>query len=100
LLRVQVIGAVSIAFVFMTALMLTFSEGGGDFIALLFESVSAFGTVGLSTGVTPDLSYWGHLILIVAMFVGRLGPLTVGLAMARRRERDLYRFAQEQVTIG
>ena len=100
LLRVQVIGAVSIAFVFMTALMLTFSEGGEDFIALLFESVSAFGTVGLSTGVTPDLSYWGHLILIVAMFVGRLGPLTVGLAMARRRERDLYRFAQEQVTIG
>ena len=100
LLRVQVIGAVSIAFVFLIALLLTFAEGGGDFIALLFESVSAFGTVGLSTGVTPDLSYWGHLILIVAMFVGRLGPLTVGLAMARRSERDLYRFAQEQVTIG
>ena len=100
LLRVQVIGAVSLAFVFLAALMLTFAEGGGDFMALLFESVSAFGTVGLSTGVTPDLSGWGHLILIITMFVGRLGPLTIGLAMARRRERDLYRFAQEQVTIG
>ena len=100
LLRVQVIGAVSLAFVFLAALMLTFAEGGGDFMALLFESVSAFGTVGLSTGVTPDLSDWGHLILIITMFVGRLGPLTIGLAMARRRERDLYRFAQEQVTIG
>ena len=100
LLRVQVIGAVSVTFVFVTVLMLTFAEGGGDFIALLFESVSAFGTVGLSTGITPDLSYWGHVILIIAMFVGRLGPLTIGLAMARRRERDLYRFAQEQVTIG
>ena len=100
LLRVQVIGAVSLAFVFVAALMLTFAEGGGDFMALLFESVSAFGTVGLSTGVTPELSDWGHLILIITMFVGRLGPLTIGLAMARRRERDLYRFAQEQVTIG
>ena len=100
LLRVQVIGAVSLAFVFVAALMLTFVEGGGDFMDLLFESVSAFGTVGLSTGVTPELSGWGHLILIITMFVGRLGPLTIGLAMARRRERDLYRFAQEQVTIG
>ncbi len=100
LLRVLVIGAVSTAFVFLVALTLTFSEVGVDFIDLFFESVSAFGTVGLSAGLTSDLSYWGHAILIITMFIGRLGPLTIGLAMARRTERGLYRFAQEQVTIG
>ena len=100
--RAMVIVAVSIAFVFVfvVALMLTLAEDTFDFIDLFFESVSAFGTVGLSTGLTPELSALGHLVLILAMFVGRLGPLTLGLAMAQRIERDAYRFAQERVTIG
>ena len=98
--RALVIGAVSTAFVFLVALTLTFSEEGFDFIDLFFETVSAFGTVGLSTGLTSELSSWGQIVLIFAMFVGRLGPLAIGLAMAQRAERDLYRYAQEQVTIG
>ena len=98
--RALVIGAISTAFVFLVALMLTFSESGFDFIDLFFESVSAAGTVGLSTGLTSDLSDWGHLILIGAMFVGRLGPLTLVLAMARHPEGDIYRYSQERVTIG
>ena len=98
--RALVIGVVSAAFVFAVALALTFLEDGFDFIDLLFESVSAFGTVGLSTGLTPLISTWGQLVLIVAMFIGRLGPLTIGLAMAQRAQVDLYRYAKEQVTIG
>ena len=98
--RAMVIGAVAIAFVFLVALALTFSEEGFDFIDLFFESVSGFGTVGLSTGLTPKLSAWGHLILIVAMFIGRIGPLTLGLAMAQHRESDIFRYAEERVTIG
>ena len=98
--RALVIAAVSTAFVFLVVLALTFSEEGFDFSDLFFESVSAFGTVGLSTGLTPALSSWGHFLIIFAMFVGRLGPLAIGLAMAQRAERDLYRYPQEQVTIG
>ena len=98
--RAMVIGAVATALVFLMAVILTFSEEGFDFIDLLFESVSAFGTVGLSTGLTPDISSWGHLILIISMFVGRIGPLTLGLAMAQRVEGDTYRFVEERVTIG
>ena len=98
--RSMVIGTVAIAFVFLVATALTFSEDGGDFIALFFESVSSFGTVGLSTGLTPDLSSWGHVILVISMFVGRIGPLTLGLAMAQRTETDPYRFPEERVTIG
>jgi trk system potassium uptake protein TrkH len=86
--------------VFLFGLVLTFSEPEFAFIDLLFEAVSAFGTVGLSTGLTPDLSQWGHLILIVAMFLGRVGPFTLGLMMIERGKSDLYRYAQERVTIA
>ena len=92
--------ALATAFVFGIVVLLTVSNSGFDFLDLFFESVSAFGTVGWSTGITPQLSSWGHLILVVAMFVGRIGPFTVGLAMAQRTEGDPYRFAQERVTIG
>lgn len=54
-----------------------------DFLTLLFEAASAIGTVGLSMGITADLSVCGKIILIVLMFVGRCGPLTIGLALLR-----------------
>ena len=98
--RAMTIGAVATAFVFVMALLLTFSEREFAFIDLLFEAVSAFGTTGLSTGLTADLSRWGHLILIISMFVGRIGPFTLGLVMVQRGEGDLYRYAQERVTIA
>ena len=98
--QAMVIGAVASAVVFFFAFLLTAVESGFDFIALLFESVSAFGTVGLSTGVTGDLSIWGQVILVVAMVVGRIGPLALGLAMTRYAEGDNYRYPREQVTIG
>jgi trk system potassium uptake protein TrkH len=94
--------AVALATVFLMALMITFSEsnGGFAFIDLLFESISALATNGLSTGVTADLSRWGHVILIASMFLGRVGPLSLSLAMIEHVEADLYRYAQERVTIG
>ena len=98
--RAMVIGAIGTAIVFMFAFILTAIEPKLDFIDLLFEIVSAFGTVGLSTGLTSDLSRWGHLILIIAMFIGRVGPLALGLAMTQRSQKENYRYTQERVTIG
>ena len=98
--RAMVVGAVATAFVFLVTLALSSVEDGFDFLDLFFEGMSAFGTVGLSTGLTPDLSDWGHLILVITMFMGRIGPLTIALAMARHPESDMYRYAQERVTIG
>jgi trk system potassium uptake protein TrkH len=98
--RAMVIGALSIGLVFLVALALVVSQSGFDFIDLFFESVSAFGTVGLSTGLTSELSSSGHVILIVTMFVGRLGPITIGIALAQQTRRDAYRYPQERVTIG
>ena len=98
--RAMVIGAISITFVFIVAMLLTFSQTGFDFIDLLFEAVSAFGTVGLSTGLTAEVSQWGQAIIVGTMFIGRLGLLAIGLAMAQRTQADLYRYPSERVTIG
>jgi trk system potassium uptake protein TrkH len=98
--RALVIAAVAIAVLFFFAFLLIAVEPDFAFIDLLFESVSAFGTVGLSTGLTAELSRWGQLILVVAMFVGRVGPLGLGLAMSQHSRADNYRYVQERVTIG
>jgi trk system potassium uptake protein TrkH len=66
----------------------------------LFETVSAFGTVGLSTGITAALSEPAQIVLVVMMFLGRLGPLTLGTAIALRERRILYEFPKERPAIG
>ncbi len=98
--RALVVGAISTATVFLVSVSLSITDGSLEFLDVFFESVSAFGTVGLSTGITPALSQWGQLVLVIAMFVGRVGPFTVAIAMAQQSEVDRYRFAQERVTIG
>jgi trk system potassium uptake protein TrkH len=98
--RALTVGSISLVGVFLVVLLLTLSNTTFDFLSLLFESLSAFSTVGLSTGITSELSSWGHIILVVAMFVGRIGPFTIVIAMAQVSETDRFRFAQERVTIG
>lgn len=67
---------------------------------VLFEAVSAFGTVGLSTGITADLPVAGQLILVFLMFVGRLGPITFASALALRQRRIRYELPKERPVIG
>jgi trk system potassium uptake protein TrkH len=69
-------------------------------IHLMFESMSALATVGLSTGITPALTGAGKVILCAAMFVGRLGPLTAVYALQRHQRPERYRFPEEAVRIG
>ena len=70
------------------------------FVSLLFETVSAQATNGLSTGITPGLSTPGKFVLVVAMFIGRLGPLTIAFALAQIKQPARYRFAETTVHIG
>jgi len=70
------------------------------FLNLLFETVSAFGTVGLSTGITPDLSTAGLLVITATMFIGRLGILALALSLLQRQQPSTYRYPQEVVRIG
>ena len=80
-----------------TALMLM-TDFGLD--RLLFEVVSAFGTVGMSTGITADLPAAGQLVLVLLMFIGRLGPITFASSLALRERRTTYEFPQERPIIG
>lgn len=75
-------------------------EGAMSFLEVMFESVSAFGTVGLSTGVTARLSTFGKLVLTGLMFVGRVGPLTLAMAVGRKAEKAHFQFAEENVVVG
>jgi trk system potassium uptake protein len=70
------------------------------FLSVLFESTSAFGTVGLSTGITPGLTVLGKLIIICTMFIGRVGPLTLALAIAMRHGQVGYRYPEEKLMVG
>ena len=85
--------------VFSVSLLLTVTE---DllFIDILFETVSAFCTVGLSTGITNQLSDPGKFIIVCTMFIGRIGPLTIALLLAQKEEASTYRYAEERIKIG
>ena len=70
------------------------------FEQLLFEVVSALGTVGLSMGATPHLDDVGKIIVIVIMFIGRVGPLTIALAVGRRQAAGRIRYPEGRVVVG
>lgn len=70
------------------------------FIDWLFEVVSAFGTVGLSTGVTPGLTTGSKIVIIATMFIGRLGPLALAISLLGRGTEQRYKYPEENVMIG
>ncbi|PFO04794.1 Trk family potassium uptake protein [Bacillus sp. AFS076308] len=84
---------------FMT-LVLTISEKGHEFLAILFEVTSAFATVGLSMGLTPELSDIGKILIMLTMFAGRVGPLTIAFAVTMRRNPDPFRYPKGKIMIG
>ena len=71
----------------------------GRFLELFFETISAFGTVGLSTGATGSLSAAGRVTIVVLMFIGRLGPMVIGLAVSRE-QLSRFHYAEENIMIG
>lgn len=101
---------VALAFVLITVgvILLSALQVSGPFhprtvewsLGLLFEVVSALGTVGLSTGITPQLNDAGKILIMLLMFVGRLGPLTIAIAIAQQKPRPAVSYAEEQVMIG
>ena len=97
--RALAVALLAVAFVFVIGLGLTLTTDA-TFMETLFEAISAFGTVGASTGITPELTDPARLITSFAMFVGRLGPLTLVLALAARARPVSFRPAVESVRIG
>jgi len=72
-----------------------------NFIKALFEVVSAFGTVGLSTGITSSLSIAGKIIIIITMFAGKIGPLGLALSLLiQKRESEIIKYPEEKIIVG
>ena len=89
----------ALIWVSISTLLLSFTEDA-PFIDILFEEVSAFGTVGLSRGLTPHLSSIGRIIVILTMLVGRIGPLTLALAIGGKKVSEPYEYPEERIMIG
>ncbi|MGW2151383.1 TrkH family potassium uptake protein [Nonomuraea bangladeshensis] len=93
------ISLISVALVALsTYLLLALTPHNLD--RVLFEVVSAFATVGLSTGITADLPPAGHLLLVMLMFIGRIGPLTLGTALALKDRARRYQLPEERFIVG
>lgn len=90
----------SSAWIIFSTFLLLISEVQFGFMEILFETVSSFGTCGLSTGITPNLSSVGKFIIVTTMFVGRIGSLTMVLALSGERKKVLYKYPEEKVAIG
>lgn len=97
--KAAVITMLAISVVVVSTLAMTVLEPDLRFVDILFESVSAFGTVGLSTGITPALSVGSKLISIIVMFIGRLGPLTIA-SLWHFSNGERIRYPEGNIAIG
>lgn len=87
--------------IFVASLVITLADPALSYLHVLFEVISASATVGLSTGITPSLSATSKTVIILTMFLGRIGPLTLVMAMTlRRSRREALRYPEEKIMVG
>lgn len=89
----------SVFWVVIVTMILTVTENA-DFLKIIFEAVSAFGTAGLSIGQTGRLSQIGQLLIALTMFLGKMGPLTVAIALAEKKKRANIKYSEERIIVG
>jgi trk system potassium uptake protein TrkH len=103
---VLLVTAVTFGLLAVTVLCLTQEKlishrlAGNDFLALVFEVISALGTVGLSTGITGELTSGSKLTIIACMFVGKVGPLAFLTAWISRAKPFPYKFPEQNIPVG
>lgn len=97
--RALAVAALSLLLVVGVTVLMSFTEHFG-LLRILFEATSAFGTVGLSTGITPYLGWSGKVLLILLMFAGRVGPVTLALALAAHQHVADVRLPEDRVMVG
>ncbi len=103
--RAVTITAIGLLIVFIFGMVLAVAEQGNSYASfdnIMFESVSAFATVGLSSGITPSLSMTSKIFMIITMFAGRVGPLTLALAFSRsyNRSNTKYKYPEGKIMVG
>lgn len=85
---------------FLSVLIMCFTEKQHDLIEIIFEVCSAFGTTGMSMGITPDLSFVGKCIIMILMFIGRIGLTSFLFIIGGKEEKTKYHYPKERIIIG
>ena len=91
---------IGIMLVIAATMLLSITEYDETFISILYEATSAIGTAGLSTGVTQRLSGIGKVIIIVMMYIGRIGPFTLAFALTNNKKKTGIRYPEGRILIG
>ncbi len=97
--RAWIVTSAGICLILVATILICIFEPEQSFLALLFEVVSAFATVGLSTGITPMLALSSKIVIIITMFCGRLGPLTIAAILINNKKIDVKR-PEDVISIG
>lgn len=97
--KVFAISFIAVLWVAISTVILTYTEKA-SFLKVFFEVVSAFGTVGLSTGITPTLSVAGKILISITMLIGRIGPLAIGFSLVGKPKKAFFKYAEAEVLIG
>ena len=98
--RTIIIVALGLSWIVLTTLILLLTDKNFSFMQIFFEAVSSFSTSGLSTGITPYLSKMGKFVIMTSMLIGRIGSLTLVLALTTQKTTQLYSYPEERVIIG
>ena len=86
--------------IFVAIFVLSISDGEKGIMPIAFEIVSAFSTVGLSTGITADLTFLGKVVIMICMFIGRIGTLTLAFALSSKQKSLNYEYPKAHLTVG
>ncbi|MBI2853838.1 MAG: Trk family potassium uptake protein [Chloroflexi bacterium] len=98
--RALAVVSVSLMLVFGVMVALVATQQQASLLSILFETVSAFSTTGFSLGLTPELTPVGRALIILTMFAGRVGPLTLAFALSLRHQPTRYMYAEEAINLG
>ena len=91
---------IGVSLVIVVTMLLSYTEKGASFISLFYETVSAFGTAGLTLGLTSELSSIGKVLIIFMMYLCRVGPLTVVLSITRKKINSGIKYPEGKILIG
>lgn len=99
-MRAFTVVTLAVSIIFLSSFFLLLTQAGASMKEVLFEVFSAFGTVGLSLGLTPKLTTVGKIIIVLTMYIGRIGPLTLLYAFSREKAYGRFEYVEETVMIG
>ncbi|NHN31309.1 Trk family potassium uptake protein [Paenibacillus sp. S3N08] len=97
--RAITVTLMSLLLIFIVTMLLLATQEH-SFLMILFEAASAFGTVGLSMGLTLQLTITGKIVIILMMFIGRLGPVTMAYALQPKNKKELFHYPEGKMIIG